>query len=190
MDGSGRLRRVGAEGKALPPRLLSAYQLSRFGFELLSAGLELRWARIGGPLPQIRYCLGRPLQPANEQLVASDHQRGKVIVAPVTDDEPSVFPVPHNGRPRSALAEIQQTPIFFFYRFRAHRSRKLSRHRSISTHAVHTTWVGCTHIERSSATTTVIVGNPFAQPRVGATRLLSTEKTDQTSRGTCSRSTK
>ena len=41
------------------------------------------------------------------------HQRGKVIVAPVTDDEPSIFPVPDDGRPRSALAEVQQTPISF-----------------------------------------------------------------------------
>jgi preprotein translocase SecF subunit len=38
----------------------------------------------------------------------------------------------------------------------------LSRLRSISTQAVRTTWFGCTHIERSSATTTVITGNPFA----------------------------
>jgi hypothetical protein len=46
----------------------------------------------------------------------------------------------------------------------------------MSTQAVRTTWFGCTHIERSSATMTVIVGNPFAQPPLGETRLLSTEK--------------
>jgi hypothetical protein len=75
-------------------------------------------------VPKIRYCLGRRLEPANEQLVATDHQGGKVIVAPIADNEPSVFPVPHDGRPRRALAEVQQAPIFLFHRFRTHREPK------------------------------------------------------------------
>ena len=97
-------------------------QLRCFGRDLRSAVIALRLASIG--LPQVWYRLGYRFQPADEQLLAADHQSSELVVPPVTDDEPTVFPVPDCGWPGSALPEAQQATIFLFYSLGAHRESK------------------------------------------------------------------
>jgi hypothetical protein len=62
--------------------------------------------------------------------------------------------------------------------------RDPSLHRSISTRAVRTTWYGCTHIDRISATITVTVSVPVKTRLNGSVPHLRKEAT-KISAGTC-----
>jgi hypothetical protein len=57
---------------------------------------------------------GSRFEPAHEQLVAADHQRGEVVVPAVIDKKPFAFPVPDDRWPGRAVSEIEQPPKFFF----------------------------------------------------------------------------
>jgi HD superfamily phosphohydrolase len=59
-------------------------------------------------------------EPAYEQLVSSHHQSGQIIMAPVTDDEPTMIPMADNRRPRGAITDAQQAPILLLDRLGAH----------------------------------------------------------------------
>ena len=63
---------------------------------------------------------GPGFEPAHEQLIAAEHQRGEVIVPAVIDKKPFALPVPDDRRSGRAISEIEQPAKFFFDGLGAH----------------------------------------------------------------------
>ena len=129
-----------------------------------------------------------PRRASKQQVITPDHQRGEATVPPVTDDERSIFPMSDDGT-RAQSLRFSSRRYFFSTASGLIGARKLSRHKSISTQAVRRTWFGCTHMERSSATITVIVGYPngdsaqSAPHREGISRAMCPRSTNKGASG-------
>ncbi len=61
------------------------------------------------------------LQPANEDLFATQHERWEIIMTAVVYQEALPFPVPDDWRPGCTVTDVEQSPILLLHRLRAHR---------------------------------------------------------------------